>query len=132
MHAYRSHTCAELNNSNVGDTVRLSGWVHRIRDHGGVLFIDLRDHYGMTQVLCDPDSPVFSQVENVRSEWCIRIDGEVKARDESLINSKLPTGEIEVFIRDIEVLGQSSEHPFGWSYSESPSLYRKTSQCLLG
>ena len=111
MHAYRSHTCAELNSSNVGDTVRLSGWVHRVRDHGGVLFIDLRDHYGMTQVLCDPDSPVFSQVENVRSEWCIRIDGEVKARDEALINPKLPTGEIEVFIRDIEVLGQSSELP---------------------
>ena len=111
MHAYRSHTCAELNSSNVGDTVRLSGWVHRVRDHGGVLFIDLRDHYGMTQVLCDPDSPVFLQVENVRSEWCIRIDGEVKARDESLINPKLPTGEIEVFIRDIEVLGQSSELP---------------------
>jgi aspartyl-tRNA synthetase len=111
MHAYRSHTCAELNSSNVGDTVRLSGWVHRVRDHGGVLFIDLRDHYGMTQVLCDPDSSVFSQVENVRSEWCIRIDGEVKARDESLINPKLPTGEIEVFIRDIEVLGQSSELP---------------------
>ena len=111
MHAYRSHTCAELNSSNVGDTVRLSGWVHRVRDHGGVLFIDLRDHYGMTQVLCDPDSPVFSQVENVRSEWCIRIDGEVKARDESLINPKLPTGEIEVFIRDIEVLGESSELP---------------------
>ena len=111
MHAYRSHTCAELNSSNVGDTVRLSGWVHRVRDHGGVLFIDLRDHYGMTQVLCDPDSPVFAQVEEVRSEWCIRIDGEVKARDESLINSKLPTGEIEVFIRDIEVLGQSSELP---------------------
>ena len=111
MHAYRSHTCAELNNSNVGDTVRLSGWVHRVRDHGGVLFIDLRDHYGMTQVLCDPDSPVFTQVENVRSEWCIRIDGEVKARDASLINAKLPTGEIEVFIRDIEVLGQASELP---------------------
>jgi aspartyl-tRNA synthetase len=111
MHAYRSHTCAELNSSNVGDTVRLSGWVHRVRDHGGVLFIDLRDHYGMTQVLCDPDSPAFSQVETVRSEWCIRIDGKVKARDESLINPKLPTGEIEVFIRDIEVLGQSSELP---------------------
>jgi len=111
MHAYRSHTCAELNSSNVDDTVRLSGWVHRVRDHGGVLFIDLRDHYGITQVLCDPDSPVFAQVEDVRSEWCIRIDGEVKARDESLINAKLPTGEIEVFIRDIEVLGQSSERP---------------------
>ncbi len=111
MHAYRSQTCAELNKTHVGQTVRLSGWVHRIRDHGGVLFIDLRDHYGMTQVLCDPDSPVFAEVEKVRSEWCIRIDGEVKARDESLINPKLPTGEIEVFIRDMEVLGQASELP---------------------
>ncbi|NHQ75129.1 aspartate--tRNA ligase [Roseovarius gahaiensis] len=111
MHAYRSHTCAELDKSNVGDTVRLSGWVHRIRDHGGVLFIDLRDHYGITQVLCDPDSPVFAEVEKVRSEWCIRIDGSVKARDDSLINPKIPTGEIEVFIRDIEVLGASEELP---------------------
>ena len=57
MHAYRSHTCADLSKENVGDKVRLSGWVHRVRDHGGILFIDLRDHYGMTQVLCDPDSP---------------------------------------------------------------------------
>ncbi|MEW9922190.1 aspartate--tRNA ligase [Marimonas sp. MJW-29] len=106
MHAYRSHTCADLNISNKGETVRLAGWVHRVRDHGGVLFIDLRDHYGVTQVLCDPDSPVFAEVEKVRSEWCIRIDGEVKARDESLINAKIPTGEIEVFIRDMEVLGR--------------------------
>ncbi|KZY41146.1 aspartate--tRNA ligase [Roseovarius sp. HI0049] len=111
MHAFRSHTCAELTKSNVGETVRLSGWVNRIRDHGGVLFIDLRDHYGMTQVLCDPDSPVFSQVEKVRSEWCIRIDGEVKARDESLINPRITTGEIEVYIRDIEVLGAAAELP---------------------
>ena len=111
MHAYRSHTCADLNKTNVGSDVRLAGWVHRIRDHGGVLFIDLRDHYGMTQVLCDPDSPVFSEMEKVRSEWCIRIDGNVKARDESLINSKIPTGEIEVFIRDLEVLGASAELP---------------------
>ena len=111
MHAYRSHTCAELNTSNVGQTVRLSGWVHRVRDHGGVLFIDLRDHYGMTQVLCDPDSPVFAEVEKVRSEWCIRIDGEVKARDAGLINPKIPTGEIEVFIRDMEVLGAAEELP---------------------
>ena len=111
MHAFRSHTCADLTKSNVGDTVRLSGWVHRIRDHGGVLFIDLRDTYGMTQVLCDPDSPVFAAVEGVRSEWCIRIDGEVKARDDSLINPKIPTGEIEVFIRDMEVLGSSEELP---------------------
>ncbi|WP_460273963.1 aspartate--tRNA ligase [Celeribacter sp. ULVN23_4] len=111
MHVYRSHTCAELNNSNVGDTVRLSGWVHRIRDHGGILFVDLRDHYGMTQVLCDPDSPVFSDMEKVRSEWCIRIDGTVKARDPELVNPKLPTGEIEVFVRDLEVLGAAAELP---------------------
>ncbi|WP_299786462.1 aspartate--tRNA ligase [uncultured Marivita sp.] len=111
MHAYRTHTCADLTSQNVGETVRLSGWVHRIRDHGGVLFIDLRDHYGITQVLCDPDSPVFDAVEKVRSEWCIRIDGEVKARDASLINPKLPTGEIEVFVRDMEVLGAAEELP---------------------
>ena len=99
MHAYRSHTCADLNVSHVGQTVRLCGWVHRVRDHGGVLFIDLRDHYGVTQVIADADSPVFSQVEELRSEWCIRIDGNVLARDESLINPKLPTGEVEVFIK---------------------------------
>ncbi|MBB04685.1 MAG: aspartate--tRNA ligase [Pseudooceanicola sp.] len=111
MHAFRSHTCADLNATNVGQTVRLSGWVHRVRDHGGILFIDLRDHYGMTQVLCDPDSPVFSQVEKVRAEWCIRIDGEVKARDADLINPKIPTGEVEVFVRDMEVLGAAKELP---------------------
>ncbi|MEL7164996.1 MAG: aspartate--tRNA ligase [Pseudomonadota bacterium] len=95
----------------VGENVRLSGWVHRIRDHGGVLFIDLRDHYGVTQVLCDPDSSVFSEVEKVRSEWCIRIDGNVKARDASLVNPKIATGEIEVFVRDMEVLGAAGELP---------------------
>ncbi|MGI1662483.1 aspartate--tRNA ligase [Palleronia sp. KMU-117] len=111
MHAYRSHTCAELNTSHVGQTVRLSGWVHRVRDHGGILFIDLRDHFGVTQVLADPDSPAFAAVEKVRSEWCIRIDGEVKARDASLVNPKIPTGEIEVFVRDLEVLGAAEELP---------------------
>ncbi|NCO85037.1 MAG: aspartate--tRNA ligase [Rhodobacterales bacterium] len=111
MHAYRSHTCASLTAADVGQTVRLSGWVHRVRDHGGILFIDLRDHYGITQVLCDPDSAAFGEVEKVRSEWCIRIDGEVKARDAALVNPKLPTGEIEVFIRAIEVLGAAAELP---------------------
>jgi aspartyl-tRNA synthetase len=111
MHAYRSHTCAALTAANVGDTVRLSGWVHRVRDHGGVLFIDLRDHYGITQVLCDADSSAFVELEKVRSEWCIQIDGEVKARDASLINPKLPTGEIEVYVRGLEVLGASEELP---------------------
>ena len=109
MHVYRSHTCADLNKSNVGETVRLSGWVHRVRDHGGLLFIDLRDHYGITQVMADPDSPVFAEIEKLRSEWCIRIDGNVMLRDESLINAKIPTGEVEVFIRDLEVLGQAEE-----------------------
>lgn len=111
MHAYRSHTCVDLNKSNVGDTVRLAGWVHRVRDHGGVLFIDLRDHYGITQVIADGDSPVFAELEKVRSEWCIRIDGNVLQRDESLVNPNLPTGEIEVFVRDLEVLGASDELP---------------------
>ena len=111
MHAYRSMTCADLTRDNVGETVRLAGWVHRVRDHGGVLFIDLRDHYGVTQVLADPDSPVFAEVERVRAEWCIRIDGDVKARDPDLVNPRIDTGEIEVFIRDIEVLGAADELP---------------------
>ena len=111
MHAYRSHSCADLTAANVGENIRLSGWVHRVRDHGGILFIDLRDHYGITQVLCDPDSPVFSELEKVRSEWCIRIDGTVKARAADLVNSKIPTGEVEVFVRDLEILGASAELP---------------------
>ncbi len=111
MHAYRSHSCADLTAANVGGTVRLSGWVNRVRDHGGILFIDLRDHYGITQVLCDPDSAAFADVEKVRSEWCIRIDGEVKARAPELVNTKIPTGEVEVFIRAIEVLGAAKELP---------------------
>ena len=111
MHAYRSHTCAALTAANVGETVRLSGWVHRVRDHGGVLFIDLRDHFGVTQVLCDGDSAAFAELEKVRSEWCIRIDGTVKARDPELVNPKLPTGEVEVYVRGLEVLGAADELP---------------------
>ncbi|MFT3689864.1 aspartate--tRNA ligase [Paenirhodobacter sp.] len=111
MNAYRSHTCAQLSAANAGETVRLSGWVHRVRDHGGVLFIDLRDHYGITQILCDGDSPAFAALEKVRAEWVIRIDGTVKLRDASLINPKIPTGEIEVYARDIEVLGAAEELP---------------------
>ncbi len=111
MHAYRSHTCADLTLAHAGQTVRLAGWVHRVRDHGGILFIDLRDHYGITQVLADPDSPAFAEVEKLRSEWCIRIDGTVKARDAALVNPKLPTGEIEVFVEALEVLGAADELP---------------------
>ncbi len=111
MHAYRSHTCAALTAANAGETVRLSGWVHRVRDHGGVLFIDLRDHYGMTQLICDGDSGAFAALEKVRSEWVIRIDGSVKLRDASLINPKIPTGEIEIYVREVEVLGPAEELP---------------------
>ena len=110
-HPYRSHTCGELSKRHEGEDVRLSGWVHRVRDHGGVLFIDLRDHYGMTQVLADPDSPAFKDVETVRAEWCIRIDGVVKARSEDTVNPDLATGEIEVFVKDLEVLGAADELP---------------------
>ncbi len=111
MHAFRSHKCNALTAANVGENVRLSGWVHRVRDHGGVLFIDLRDHYGITQVLADSDSPVFKELEKVRSEWVIRIDGIVKARGEGLNNPNIPTGEIEIYIDDMEVLGASEELP---------------------
>ncbi|GHC14663.1 MULTISPECIES: aspartate--tRNA ligase [Gemmobacter] len=105
MHAYRSHTCAQLNKDHVGQNVRLAGWVHRVRDHGGVLFIDLRDHYGVTQVLADSDSPAFAEIEKLRAEWVISLDGVVKARDASLVNPKLATGEIEVYIKSVRVLG---------------------------
>ncbi len=111
MHAYRSHTCADLNSLHVGQEVRLSGWVHRVRDHGGVMFIDLRDHYGITQILADSDSPAIAEIEKVRSEWVVRIDGRVKARDASLVNPKLATGEIEVYATGLTVLGEAAELP---------------------
>ncbi|MCW5715674.1 MAG: aspartate--tRNA ligase [Bauldia sp.] len=111
MHAYRSHTCGALRASDVGSAVRLSGWVHRVRDHGGLLFIDLRDHYGVTQIVADPDSSGFRVAETVRAEWVIRIDGTVKARTPETVNAGLPTGEIEVFAGDIEVLSAAAELP---------------------
>ncbi|MBI1620402.1 aspartate--tRNA ligase [Aquamicrobium zhengzhouense] len=111
MHRYRSHTCAQLTKADVGQTVRLSGWVHRVRDHGGLLFIDMRDHYGLTQIVADPDSPCFKIAETVRGEWVIRVDGEVKARTPETVNANLPTGEIEIFAVDMEVLSASKELP---------------------
>jgi aspartyl-tRNA synthetase len=111
MHRYRSHNCAELRKSDVGKSVRLSGWVHRVRDHGGLLFIDLRDHYGLTQIVADPDSPAFAAAESVRGEWVIRVDGEVKARMPEAVNPNLPTGEVEVFAGGIEVLSAARELP---------------------
>lgn len=111
MHAYRSHTCAQLSAANVGETVRLSGWIHRKRDHGGVLFIDLRDHYGITQIVADEDSPALPVLEKLRAESVVTIDGEVKARAEGTVNKDLPTGEIEVFARSIEVQSAAEELP---------------------
>ena len=111
MHAYRSHTCADLTNAQVGQEVRLAGWVHRVRDHGGVLFIDLRDHYGITQVIADGDSAAFADIEKVRAEWVVRIDGRVKARAAALVNPKLSTGEIEVYATGLTVLGAAEELP---------------------
>ncbi|MFG1239173.1 aspartate--tRNA ligase [Xanthobacter autotrophicus DSM 597] len=111
MHRYRSHTCGALSTAEVGQIVRLSGWCHRIRDHGGVLFIDLRDHYGLTQVVVDPDSPAFKDAEKARSEWVIRIDGKVRLRPEGTENADLTTGAIEVYATDLEVLGPAAELP---------------------
>jgi aspartyl-tRNA synthetase len=111
MHAYRSHTCGELRREDVGKTVRLSGWVHRLRDHGGLLFFDLRDHYGLTQIVVDPKSPAFALAEKLKPEWVVRVDGEVVARSAETINPNLPTGELEVRLKDLEVLSESKELP---------------------
>ena len=111
MHEYRTHTCGELRKEDVGKTVRLSGWVHRIRDHGGLLFIDLRDHYGITQAVADPKSPAFARAETLKPEWVVRIDGEVVARSQETINPNLPTGEIEVRIKSLDTLSEAKELP---------------------
>jgi aspartyl-tRNA synthetase len=111
MHRYRTHSCGVLRESDIGRDVRLSGWCHRIRDHGGVLFIDLRDHYGITQVVADPDSAAFQAAERLRSEWVVRIDGKVRRRPDGTENPEMPTGAIEIYITDIEVLGAAGELP---------------------
>jgi aspartyl-tRNA synthetase len=111
MHRYRTHTCGALRESDIGEIVRLSGWCHRIRDHGGVLFIDLRDHYGLTQCVVDPDSPAFKLAEKLRSEWVVRMEGKVRRRPEGTDNPELPTGHVELYVSDIEVLGAADELP---------------------
>ena len=111
MHAFRSHNCGELRAAAVGQTVRLSGWVHRKRDHGGLLFIDLRDHFGLTQLVVEPEAPFFGDVERVRQESVVRIDGEVIARSDETVNPNLPTGEIEVRLSSFEVLSGADDLP---------------------
>ena len=111
MHRYRTHTCGVLRASDIGEDVRLSGWCHRIRDHGGLLFIDLRDHYGITQVVADPDSSAFKEAERLRSEWVVRIDGKVRKRPDGTENPDLPTGAVEIYITEVEVLSAAGELP---------------------
>jgi aspartyl-tRNA synthetase len=111
MHRYRTHTCGALRESDIGQTVRVAGWCHRIRDHGGLLFIDLRDHYGLVQCVADPDSPAFKVAETLRAEWVVRVEGRVRRRPKGTDNTELPTGLIEVFATDIEVLGPAGELP---------------------
>ena len=111
MHRYRTHTCGALGEAHQGAEVRLSGWCHRIRDHGGVLFVDLRDHYGVTQCVVDPDSPAFAQAEKLRSETVVRVDGTVRKRPAGTENPEMPTGRVEVYVRDIEVLGPAGDLP---------------------
>ena len=111
MHPYRTHTCAQLSSVNVGETVRLSGWIHRKRDHGGVLFIDLRDHYGITQIVADSDSSALPVLEGLRVESVVTIEGDVKARMAETVNANLSTGAIEVFARGITVQSAAEELP---------------------
>jgi aspartyl-tRNA synthetase len=111
MHPYRTHTCAQLSASEVGETVRLSGWIHRKRDHGGVLFVDLRDHYGITQIVADSDSPALPVLDSLRAESVVTIEGEVKARAAETVNANLATGAIEVFARAVTVQSAAEELP---------------------
>ena len=111
MHRYRTHSCGALRETDIGRQVRLSGWCHRIRDHGGLLFVDLRDHYGITQLVADPDSTAFAEAEKLRAEWVVRIDGQVRKRPADTANPDLPTGAIEIYVSEIEVLGPAAELP---------------------
>jgi aspartyl-tRNA synthetase len=111
MHAYRTHTCGQLRGGDTGANVRLSGWIHRKRDHGGLVFVDLRDHYGLTQLVIGPTTPGFDLIERVRTESVIRVDGEVVARSAETINAGLPTGEVEIRVKSVEILSEAAELP---------------------
>jgi aspartyl-tRNA synthetase len=111
MHAYRTHTCADLRASDVGSTVRLSGWIHRKRDHGGVLFVDLRDHYGLTQVVCAAGGEALKVLDGLRAESVVTITGEVVMREGGAVNTKLATGEIEVVAKEVSVQSSAAELP---------------------
>jgi aspartyl-tRNA synthetase len=131
MHAYRTHTCGQLRSALVGSSVRLSGWVYRKRDHGNLLFVDLRDHYGITQVVVDRDSQAFKLIEGIKLESVICIDGEVRARGADRVNPEIPTGEIEVKATGVELLSEASEVPFPiFGNSEYPEEMRLKNRFL--
>jgi len=111
MHAYRTHTCGELNSAQVGETARLSGWIHRKRDHGGLLFVDLRDHYGLTQCVLEPDNPNFAILERMRAESVVTVTGKVAARTEETVNPNLPTGKVELLVEQLTVQSEAEELP---------------------
>ena len=111
MHPYRTHTCAELRSEHVGETVRLSGWLHRKRDHGGLLFVDLRDHYGLTQCVIEPESSHFVAVEGAHNECVLTVSGRVVARSEDTINRDLPTGEVEIRIDEFDIQSEADDLP---------------------
>jgi aspartyl-tRNA synthetase len=111
MTAYRSHTCGQLRAKDVGETVKLAGWIHRKRDHGGLLFVDLRDHYGITQCVLAPENPHFAKLERLRAESVVAVEGEVVAREAETVNANLATGEVELRVRGLEVLSEAEELP---------------------
>ncbi len=111
MHAYRTHDCGSLRLGSVGERVRLSGWVNRRRDHGGLLFLDLRDHYGVTQCVIEPDAPAFAEADRARAEWVVTVTGPVVARTPETINPEMPTGEVEVRIEEIRIQSAAQELP---------------------
>ncbi len=120
MHRYRSHTCGELRSSDVGTDVRLSGWLHNRRDLGGILFIDLRDHYGITQLVARPGTAAYEALDKVTKESTVRVDGKVVSRGADNVNPDLSTGEIEVEVGEVELLGAAARSP-------SPSTPRTVS-----
>ncbi|SVC53644.1 uncharacterized protein METZ01_LOCUS306498, partial [marine metagenome] len=111
MNEYRTHKCNELGLDNIDNSVKLSGWVHRKRDHGGLLFIDLRDNFGLTQLVFDPDSESFNDAEKIRNESVIMVEGKVIRRTEDAINKNLPTGEVEVYVKKLEILSEAEDLP---------------------
>ena len=111
MHAYRTHSCSALRSSHVGETVRLSGWIHRKRDHGNLLFVDLRDHFGLTQIVSETGSEAFKMLDGARVESVVTVTGKVVARDDETVNKNLPTGEVELVADTVDMQGPAEELP---------------------